>query len=113
MTDHDDIEPAHTSSATDLVLNELQLFGYRLLDDQPDPRSLPEGKTIAGAIADIFDALVATLSETRLEPDLEDDVGTEGRKDCPDQDLSPGHGFDDPKEVKNQEKGGEEEAEAF
>ena len=35
-----------------------------------DPRPLPEGKIIAGAIADIFDALVATLSDTRLEPDL-------------------------------------------
>src|SRR6478672_12835810 len=72
MTDRDDIEPPHTSSATDLVLNELQLFGYRPFDDQPDPRPLPEGKTIAGAVADIFDALVATLSDTRLEPDLED-----------------------------------------
>src|ERR1700758_5875043 len=72
MTDHDDIEPPHASSATDLVLNELQLFGYRPLDDQPDPRPLPEGKMIAAAVADIFDALVATLSDTRLEPDLED-----------------------------------------
>ena len=51
MTDHDDIEPPHASSATDLVLNELRLFGYRPFDDQPDPRPLPEGKTIAGAVA--------------------------------------------------------------
>ena len=51
MTDHDDIEQPHASSATDLVLNELQLFGYRPFDDQPDPRPLPEGKTIAGAAA--------------------------------------------------------------
>ena len=72
MTDHDDIEPPHASSPTDHVLNELQLFGYRPFDDQPDPRPLPEGKMIAGAVADIFDALVATLSDTRLEPDLED-----------------------------------------
>src|SRR5246127_5849728 len=72
MTDHDDIEPPHTASPTDLVLNELQLFGYRPFDDQPDPRPLPEGTMIAGAIADIFDALVATLSDTRLEPDLPD-----------------------------------------
>lgn len=72
MTDRDDIEPPHASSATDLVLNELQLFGYRPFDDQPDPRPLPEGKVIAGAVADIFDALVATLSDTRLEPDLPD-----------------------------------------
>jgi YspA, cpYpsA-related SLOG family len=72
MTDHDDIEPPHDASPTDDVLSELQLFGYRPFDDEPDPRPLPEGRTIAGAVADIFDALVATLSDTRLEPDLED-----------------------------------------
>src|SRR6266436_2589151 len=72
MTDYDDIEPAHGASATEHVLSELQLFGYRPFDDQPDPRPLPEGKMITGAVADIFDALVATLSDTRLEPDLED-----------------------------------------
>lgn len=72
MTDHDDIEPPHAASATDHVLSELQLFGYRPFDDEPDPRPLPEGKMIAGAVADIFDALVATLSDTRLEPDLSD-----------------------------------------
>src|SRR5439155_5994682 len=72
MTDHDDIEPPHASSPTDHVLSELQLFGYRPFDDEPDPRPLPEGKMIAGAVADIFDALVATLSDTRLEPDLDD-----------------------------------------
>src|SRR5438445_13372746 len=72
MTDHDDIEPPHAASPTDHVLSELQLFGYRPFDDEPDPRPLPEGKMIADAIADIFDALVATLSDTRLEPDLED-----------------------------------------
>jgi hypothetical protein len=32
----------------------------------------PEGSTVAGAVADIFDALVVTLADTRLEPDLED-----------------------------------------
>ncbi|MBV9561323.1 MAG: DUF2493 domain-containing protein [Bradyrhizobium sp.] len=72
MTDHDDTErePLHDASATDLALTELQLFGYRPFDDGPDPRPLPEGRTIAGAVADIFDALVATLADTRLEPDL-------------------------------------------
>src|SRR5467141_128087 len=64
MTDYDDIEPAHGASATEHVLSELQLFGYRPFDDQPDPRPIPEGKMIAGAVADIFDALVATLSDT-------------------------------------------------
>jgi hypothetical protein len=72
MTDHDDIEPPHAASPTEDVLSELRLFGYRPLDDQPDPRPLPKGPMIARATADIFDALVATLSDTRLEPDLED-----------------------------------------
>src|SRR5215831_4530883 len=73
-TDHDDteFEPPHSSSPTDHVLNELQLYGYRPLHDEPDPRPLPEGDAVAGAVSDIFDALVATLSDTRLEPDLDD-----------------------------------------
>ena len=73
-TDHDDteFEPTHSSSPTDHVLNELQLYGYRPFQDEPDPRPLPEGNAVAGAVADIFDALVSTLGDTRLEPDLED-----------------------------------------
>src|ERR1700730_16496661 len=73
-TDHDDteFEPPHGSSATDHVLNELQLYGYRPFHDEPDQRPLPEGDAVAGAVADIFDALISTLSDTRLEPDLED-----------------------------------------
>ena len=54
------------------VLTELQLYGYRPGQDEPDPRPLPLAQTSAGAFADIFDALLATLSDTRLEPDLED-----------------------------------------
>ena len=43
----------------------------------PSPTSLipghcPEGNRVAGAIADIFDALISTLDDTRLEPDLDD-----------------------------------------
>jgi hypothetical protein len=73
-TDHDgaDSEPQHSASPTDHVLRELQLYGYRPFQDQPDPRPLPEGPVIAGSIADIFDALVGTLADTRLEPDLDD-----------------------------------------
>ncbi|WP_303703185.1 DUF2493 domain-containing protein [Brevundimonas naejangsanensis] len=67
-----DFEPHHASSQTDHVLNELQLYGYRPFQDEPDPRPLPEGNQLAGAIADIFDALVVSLSDTRLEPDLDD-----------------------------------------
>lgn len=74
MTDRDDtaFEPQHRLSSLHHVLTELQLFGYRPFSDEPDPRPLPEGKTIAGAVADIFDAFVATLSDSRMEPDLED-----------------------------------------
>jgi len=72
-TDHDDseFEPPHSSCPTDHVLGELQLYGYRPFQDEPDPRPLPEGNAVAGAVADIFDALVSTLNDTRLEPDLE------------------------------------------
>ncbi len=73
-TEHDDtgLEPPHTSSPTDHVLAELQLYGYRPFQDEPDLRPLPEAKAVTAAVADIFDALVATLADTRLEPDLED-----------------------------------------
>jgi hypothetical protein len=69
--DHTDFEPPHTSSATDHVLTELQLYGHRPSHDEPDPRPLPEANAIGGAVADMFDALISTLRDTRLEPDLE------------------------------------------
>ena len=74
MTDRDvfDFEPPHASSPADLVLTELQLYGYRPFQDEPDLRPLPEAKAIGGAVADIFDALISTLQDTRLEPDLTD-----------------------------------------
>ena len=65
-------EPRHASSPTDHLLQELQLYGYRPFDDEPDPRPLPEAERVTGAIVDIFDALIATLQDTRLEPDLPD-----------------------------------------
>ena len=69
---HDDAyEPAHTASQTAHALDELQLYGYRPFDG-PDPRPMPDGQRLAVAVADIFDALVATLEDTRMEPDLEE-----------------------------------------
>ena len=59
-------------SPTAHLLEELQLFGHRPFEDEPDSRPLPEPNQLHGALADIFDALVATLSDTRLEPDLPD-----------------------------------------
>jgi hypothetical protein len=71
--DRDDTEFSSShASPTDHVLTELQLYGYRPFQDEPDPRPLPEANAITGAVADMFDALVATLSDTRLEPDLAD-----------------------------------------
>ncbi|MBM3552205.1 MAG: DUF2493 domain-containing protein [Alphaproteobacteria bacterium] len=73
-TDRDDrdFETAQAASTTDRVLAEIQLYGYRPFHDEPDPRPLPEPGAITAAVADIFDALVATLSDSRLAPDLED-----------------------------------------
>jgi hypothetical protein len=60
------------SSPTGHAITELQLHGYRPFQDEPDPRPLPEVRLIAGAVADIFDALIVSLRDTRLEPDLDD-----------------------------------------
>ncbi|MDE2363956.1 MAG: DUF2493 domain-containing protein [Hyphomicrobiales bacterium] len=59
------------SSPTAHALDELQLYGYRPFQDEPDPRPLPQEAQIVGAVSDIFDALVVAFSDTRLEPDLE------------------------------------------
>ncbi len=59
------------TSPTAHLLDELALYAHRPFDDEADPRPLPEPAQVQGALADIFDALVATLSDTRLEPDLE------------------------------------------
>jgi hypothetical protein len=75
MTDHlsaDIADDARAVSTAASLLDELQLYGHRPFDDEPDPRPLPDADKLGGAIADIFDALVATLSDTRLEPDLAD-----------------------------------------
>src|SRR5712672_2221722 len=67
-----DYEQPYATSPTDHVLTELQLHGYRPFQDEPDPRPLPDAGIVAAAVADIFDALIASLIETRLEPDLQD-----------------------------------------
>jgi len=65
-------EPLHQASATAHLLDELALFGYRAFSDEADPRPLPDERLASGAMADMFDALISTLIDTRLEPDLED-----------------------------------------
>ena len=39
-----DHEPSHASSPTDHVLDELQIYGHRPFQDEPDPRPLPEAR---------------------------------------------------------------------
>ena len=72
MSEHDDYEPDHASSPTDEVLTELQLYGYTPREGDPDPRPCPEDRVIEGAVADIFDALFATMADTGLDADLDD-----------------------------------------
>jgi hypothetical protein len=65
-------EPEHHESATAVILQELTLYAHRPFSDEADPRPLPEDRMVSGAVADMFDAMIATLEDTRLEPDLED-----------------------------------------
>lgn len=73
--DHDvdlgSFDNASPSSPTDALLGELRLQGRPTFADGDDPRPLPDDNRMMGAVADIFDALVATLDDTRAEPDLE------------------------------------------
>lgn len=75
MTDLSDIsergEPDEPGASA-YLLQEMQLYGYRPFEDEPDGRPLPDHQLAGGAVADIFDALVTSLVDTRIEPDLED-----------------------------------------
>lgn len=70
--DFPDDEPEHAESSTAYLLQEMALYGHRPFSDEPDPRPLPDERLVTGAVADIFDAMAASLTDTRLEPDLED-----------------------------------------
>ena len=70
--DPDTLEPHHAESPTAHLLAELQLYGHRPSEGEPDPRPLPEDAHLRAAIADTFDSLAAALIDTRLEPDLKD-----------------------------------------
>lgn len=75
MTDNTDIpadEPDHAESSMVQLIQEMQLYGYRPFEDEPDQRPLPESRLVDGAVADMFDGIVSALIDTRMEPDLED-----------------------------------------
>lgn len=70
-------DPDHPGDAaepgsTAYLLQELQLYGYRPFADEADDRPLPDDRLAGGAVADMFDALVGCLVDTRIEPDLDD-----------------------------------------
>lgn len=64
-------EPDHAESSMVSVIQEMQLYGWRPFEDEPDPRPLPESSVVEGAVAFMFGKLVTTLIDTRIEPDLE------------------------------------------
>ncbi|MGV7122359.1 SLOG family protein [Sphingopyxis sp. 550A] len=70
--DHPDSDACFESCASAHLLEEIQLYGYRPFEDEPDGRPLPDDRLASGAVADIFDALAGCLVDTRIEPDLED-----------------------------------------
>lgn len=67
----DSFEPHHASSPTDRVILELQMYGHRPHQDEPDPRPLPDDAVVRGALTAIFETFAGMLGDTRLEPDLE------------------------------------------
>jgi hypothetical protein len=54
------------------LLEELQLYGYRPFQDEPDPRPLPEVDQARAEIGACLETLAGLLTGTRLEDDLDD-----------------------------------------
>lgn len=67
-SDHSDTSAAEPGS-TAYLLQEMQLFGYRPYEDEPDPRPLPDAHLAGGAIADMFDGLYANLGRAAGQDD--------------------------------------------
>ena len=72
MYAHDNFEPDHSTSSTGHVTDALELYGYHPAEGEADPRTTPEDHTIQTAVADIFDALIATMADTSLDADLDE-----------------------------------------
>lgn len=70
--DIDDDKPENEPPSFAHLLDELELYATRPFEDETDPRPLPSYREVEGVAADTFDAMVAALEHTRLEPDLED-----------------------------------------
>ena len=68
----DDRAEVTTASPPAHLLDELQLHGYRPLEEEGDPSPLPSPEAAEIALATIFEAATGLFAETRLEPDLAD-----------------------------------------
>ena len=65
-----DFEPRHAASPTAHLLEELQLYGWHPLADEPDPRPLPEPDRASQEIGAAVESLANLVADTRLEDDL-------------------------------------------
>lgn len=61
-----------SSSPTAQLLDELALYGHRILQDEPDPRPLPDAGRVQAELSTVVDSLAALLTNTRLEDDLDE-----------------------------------------
>ena len=69
-----DVLPAQNASPSTSahLLDELSLYAYRPLGDEPDPRPLPEPDAAELALGAVFDAFSSLLIDTRLEDEVPD-----------------------------------------
>lgn len=61
-----------TSSSTAAILEQMALHGAKPPAGEPDNRPLPAEGSAEGAIASMVDAMMALLSDTQLEDDLDE-----------------------------------------
>jgi len=68
----EDRETQELVSPSSHLLEELQLHGYRPLEEEGDPRPLPSPEAAEQALTAMFEAATGLFAETRLEADLSD-----------------------------------------
>lgn len=68
--DLEDLEPVHALSATGRLLEDMALFARPIVNEEIDQLPPAEPQALAAAMADLFDALISPLTDTRLEPVL-------------------------------------------
>ena len=60
------------SSPTAQLLDELALYGHRVLQDEPDPRPLPDAERVQAELGTMVESFAALFTNTRLEDDLDE-----------------------------------------